>query len=66
MSLADFKPAATEHAEQMDNMYRYQRHIYDLTRKYYLLGRDTTIAALDIPRAAACWKSAAVRAATFC
>lgn len=50
MSLADFKPAASDHAEQMDNMYRYQRHIYDLTRKYYLLGRDTTIAALDIPR----------------
>lgn len=25
---------------RMDRMYRYQRHIYDLTRKYYLLGRD--------------------------
>jgi S-adenosylmethionine-diacylgycerolhomoserine-N-methlytransferase len=32
------------HAEQMDRMYRYQRHIYDLTRKYYLLGRDRAIA----------------------
>ena len=29
-----------DQAEQMDRMYRYQRHIYDLTRKYYLLGRD--------------------------
>ena len=25
-------------------MYRHQRHIYDLTRKYYLLGRDRLIA----------------------
>ncbi|MFC5445383.1 class I SAM-dependent methyltransferase [Rhizobium halophytocola] len=31
----------------MDRMYRYQRHIYDVTRKYYLLGRDTAIRALD-------------------
>ena len=30
-------------------MYRYQRHIYDLTRKYYLLGRDRLIAGLDVP-----------------
>ena len=30
----------------MDGMYRYQRHIYDLTRKYYLLGRDRMIARL--------------------
>lgn len=33
----------------MDRIYRYQRHIYDLTRKYYLLGRDTLIAELDPP-----------------
>jgi S-adenosylmethionine-diacylgycerolhomoserine-N-methlytransferase len=32
----------------MDGMYRYQRHIYDLTRKYYLLGRDQTISNLDL------------------
>jgi S-adenosylmethionine-diacylgycerolhomoserine-N-methlytransferase len=31
----------------MDRMYRYQRHIYDLTRKFYLLGRDRMIAQLD-------------------
>jgi S-adenosylmethionine-diacylgycerolhomoserine-N-methlytransferase len=37
------------HAELMDGMYRYQRHIYDLTRKYYLLGRDQTIGNLDVP-----------------
>lgn len=33
----------------MDRMYRRQRHIYDLTRKYYLLGRDGAIAALKPP-----------------
>ena len=27
----------------MDGVYRGQRHIYDLTRKYYLLGRDQLI-----------------------
>ncbi|MDO1584515.1 class I SAM-dependent methyltransferase [Rhizobium oryzicola] len=37
------------HADRMDRMYRYQRHIYDLTRKYYLLGRDGTIAGLHVP-----------------
>jgi S-adenosylmethionine-diacylgycerolhomoserine-N-methlytransferase len=31
----------------MDAMYRYQRHIYDLTRKFYLLGRDGMIDKLD-------------------
>lgn len=29
--------------EKMDRMYRYQRYFYDLTRKYYLLGRDKLI-----------------------
>jgi S-adenosylmethionine-diacylgycerolhomoserine-N-methlytransferase len=39
---------AENHADLMDGMYRYQRHIYDLTRKYYLLGRDQTISNLDL------------------
>jgi S-adenosylmethionine-diacylgycerolhomoserine-N-methlytransferase len=30
----------------MDRMYRRQRHVYDFTRKFYLLGRDELIAAL--------------------
>jgi S-adenosylmethionine-diacylgycerolhomoserine-N-methlytransferase len=30
-------------ASLMDAVYRNQRHIYDLTRKYYLLGRDRLI-----------------------
>lgn len=37
------------HGQLMDGVYRYQRHIYDLTRKYYLLGRDGLIADLDPP-----------------
>ena len=39
--------AGTAHGGLMDRIYRYQRHIYDITRKYYLLGRDGTIAGLD-------------------
>jgi S-adenosylmethionine-diacylgycerolhomoserine-N-methlytransferase len=33
---------------RMDRMYRYQRHIYDLSRKFYLLGRDRLIRGLDL------------------
>lgn len=33
----------------MDRIYRRQRHLYDATRKYYLLGRDRLIADLDPP-----------------
>jgi S-adenosylmethionine-diacylgycerolhomoserine-N-methlytransferase len=36
-------------AARMDAIYARQRHIYDLTRKYYLLGRDRLIAQLDVP-----------------
>lgn len=38
-----------DHAGLMDDVYRGQRHIYDLTRKYYLLGRDRLIAEMDVP-----------------
>ncbi|MEP9388709.1 class I SAM-dependent methyltransferase [Mesorhizobium sp. KR9-304] len=44
MSVAD-----GTHAELMDGVYRYQRHVYDLTRKFYLLGRDRLIGGLDVP-----------------
>ena len=37
------------HAARMDRVYAGQRHIYDLTRKYYLLGRDRLIAGLAPP-----------------
>ena len=36
-------------ASLMDRMYRRQRHIYDLTRKFYLLGRDQMIDRLAPP-----------------
>ncbi|MFT3730027.1 MAG: class I SAM-dependent methyltransferase [Hyphomicrobium sp.] len=36
-------------ASAMDGMYRHQRYIYDLTRRYYLIGRDEMIAGLDPP-----------------
>lgn len=37
-------------AARMDAIYARQRHIYDLTRKYYLLGRDRMIARLNVPQ----------------
>lgn len=37
------------HARAMDGQYALQRHIYDLTRKYYLLGRDRLIRDLAVP-----------------
>jgi len=36
-------------AELMDRIYRRQRHLYDFTRKYYLLGRDRLIYRLSPP-----------------
>ena len=35
----------------MDRMYGLQRHFYDLSRAYYLLGRDDLIKALHPPKA---------------
>ena len=32
----------------MDRMYRYQRHIYDFTRKFYLLGRDRLLEEMPV------------------
>jgi S-adenosylmethionine-diacylgycerolhomoserine-N-methlytransferase len=46
MTISD---TAATHADLMNGVYRWQRHIYDLTRKYYLLGRDRMIARLDVP-----------------
>jgi len=36
-------------AADMDAMYRYQRYIYDASRKYYLLGRDHLLDELEVP-----------------
>jgi S-adenosylmethionine-diacylgycerolhomoserine-N-methlytransferase len=49
----DESPDAHWHADatrRMNRMYRWQRHIYDATRRYYLLGRDQLIDDLK-PRA---------------
>ena len=54
------------HAARMDAAYRHQKHIYDLSRKYFLLGRDGLIDGLDVPAGATCWRSAAAPAATCC
>ncbi|MDO9294879.1 class I SAM-dependent methyltransferase [Bradyrhizobium sp.] len=45
-------PWPVEATRRMNRMYRRQRHIYDGTRRYYLLGRDQLIANLE-PRAGA-------------
>src|SRR3978361_364851 len=36
-----------EATRRMNRMYRRQRHIYDGTRRYYLLGRDQLISGLQ-------------------
>lgn len=35
--------------DAMNRMYRLQRHVYDASRRYYLLGRDQLIADLNVP-----------------
>lgn len=42
--------STTDATSLMDRMYRHQRHVYDITRKFYLLGRDDLIRALAPPR----------------
>lgn len=42
-------PPRDGHAGLMDAVYRRQRHVYDLTRKFYLLGRDGMLDALAVP-----------------
>jgi len=39
-------PKRLSHAQLMDRVYRNQRHFYDFTRKWYLLGRDRVIDSL--------------------
>jgi S-adenosylmethionine-diacylgycerolhomoserine-N-methlytransferase len=40
--------STVSHSRLMDRVYRRQRHVYDMTRKYYLLGRDRLIHSLDL------------------
>jgi S-adenosylmethionine-diacylgycerolhomoserine-N-methlytransferase len=37
------------HGEAMDRMYQFQRHFYDASRRYYLLGRDQLLDRLAPP-----------------
>lgn len=39
----------TAHFEKMDRNYRYQRLVYDSTRKYFLLGRDKLLQKMHFP-----------------
>ena len=41
------QPWPVEATQRMNRMYRRQRHIYDGTRRYYLLGRDQLISGLQ-------------------
>ena len=48
MPAARSASAKPGHFGLMDQVYRRQRHIYDVTRKYFLFGRDMMIRRLDI------------------
>ncbi|HRD74830.1 MAG TPA: class I SAM-dependent methyltransferase [Hyphomicrobiaceae bacterium] len=37
------------HQQVLDSNYRFQRHVYNVTRRYYLLGRDRLISELAVP-----------------
>ncbi len=41
-------PKISSAFEKMDRMYRHQRYFYDLTRKYYLLGRDRLLDEIEV------------------
>lgn len=40
--------ASTNHGALMDRIYHRQRYVYDLTRRYFLLGRDTLIQRMEV------------------
>ena len=58
--------AVTASTALMNRIYRRQRHFYDFTRKYYLLGRDRLIDGSMPSRPTACWRSAAAPGAIWC
>ncbi len=49
MSMNEEIESFPDQAEAMDRMYRFQRHIYDASRRYYLLGRDQLLDGLAPP-----------------
>src|SRR5437016_146163 len=40
--------STTDQAAKMDRIYRYRRHIYDATRRWWLLGRNRLMRELPI------------------
>lgn len=48
MMASAIEPRTDDIRQRMDRMYRPQKYVYDLTRKYYLLGRDRLIAELGV------------------
>lgn len=34
--------------ERLNNLYRFQRHFYDLTRRFFLFGRDTLLRKMNV------------------
>lgn len=50
MSINSTLEGSSAQARAMDRMYGLQRHFYDLSRAYYLLGRDDLIKALHPPK----------------
>lgn len=48
MSAAPCNDATGSHAGLMDKTYRWQRYLYDFTRKYYLFGRDSLIREIGL------------------
>jgi S-adenosylmethionine-diacylgycerolhomoserine-N-methlytransferase len=37
-----------QQTEKMDRIYRYQRHFYDVSRKYFLFGRDRLLKRMNV------------------
>jgi S-adenosylmethionine-diacylgycerolhomoserine-N-methlytransferase len=42
--------ASAVHADQMDRIYRWQAGLYDVTRRFYLLGREPMLRAINPPQ----------------
>lgn len=43
MSEPNRPPSIEDPVQKMNQMYRWTRHVYDVSRRYYLLGRDATL-----------------------
>ena len=41
-------PTTLDHSARMDRMYRYTRHVYDASRRYFLFGRDRLLERMEL------------------